>query len=76
MAIKPCPWNPDLEMMEVRVDGKIELRKFVVHVSTHEDRRYGAYGRFKTREPEHTPNEQVMWFVGDDVPTIIKIGKQ
>lgn len=62
--------------MDVRINGEIEERE-VSHIESHSQ--MGMGGRnFATLRGNHIPktydNEEVMWSIGDDIPTIIVRG--
>lgn len=54
--------------MQVRIDGKVvERTSYFVR-----DDQRGPFGRATREEPDLLDGEQVLWVLGDPVPTIIK----
>lgn len=58
--------------MDVMHNGKVERRKFTV-VLDHYGAKLPLIGRITKYEPDLAPDEQVCYFVGQEVPVIIDV---
>lgn len=55
--------------MQVRIDGKIiERSSYLVR-----DDQRGPFGSATREEPDLLDGEQVVWALGDPIPTIIRV---
>ncbi|MFL8988684.1 hypothetical protein Q8X48_13175 [Pseudomonas sp. QLc11A] len=60
--------------MKVRVDGRlVEREHYVVHDQT--STRSGFGFSLPREEPELLDGEQVLWMLGDPIPTIIQLNE-
>lgn len=57
--------------MDVRVDGKIERRRYSINVGIEPSNRYMQ--RVQRYEPELKPGEQCLYSITDDIPTIVTV---
>lgn len=55
--------------MQVRIDGKlVERSSYLIR-----DGERGLFGSATREEPDLLDGEQVVWAVGDPIPTIIRV---
>lgn len=58
--------------MKVRIDGRIvEREHYVAHDQTSDRQGFGY--SFPREQPDLHDGEQVVWMLGDPIPTIIRI---
>ena len=57
--------------MDVRIDGKVERRRYSINCEAPFSNRYME--RMQTKyQPELRDGEEAFWMCGDDIPTIVK----